>query len=281
MRRIPKMENFRGYAEEIQKQLALQSPPIAVKMLEAEQDVPEGAKRPKRDFGVCLAQCQAFAFAERNGMSIAMLKEDMWCPEPVIGYGLEEPPEFFIQGRNRYPDDVETLEAGANWARAFPRFEAGKYVGIVSGPLATVDFEPDLVLIYCNTLELTRLLLSIAYKDGHDITSQLSGHSGCVYAIVPPMKTGGCSVSLPCMGMRQYAGCQDDKITFTVPRAKLETLVLGLQQPGTGGTPVKIWTRAEYTMGNSYAELARLMGMKKADGSEIVGKPFGERVPWE
>lgn len=275
------MENFRGYAEEIQKQLALQSPPIAVKMLETEQDVPEGAKRPKRDFGVCLAQCQAFAFAERNGMSIAMLKEDMWCPEPVIGYGLEEPPEYFIQGRNRYPDDVETLEAGANWARAFPRFETGKYVGIVSAPLAMAGFEPDLVMIYCNALKLTRLLLGIAYKDGRDITSRLSGHSGCVYAVVPPMETGECYVSAPCMGMRQYGGCQDDKMTFTVPRAKLETLTLGLQQPGTGGIPVKIWTPAEYTMGNSYAKLARLMGMKKADGSEIVGKPFGERVPWE
>lgn len=142
------MENFRAYAEEIQKPLALQSPPIAVKMLEKEQDIPEGAKRPKRDFGVCLAQCQAFAFAERNGMSIALLKEDMWCLEPVIGYGLEEHPQYFLEGRNRYPDDVETLEAGANWARGFPRFEAGKYVGIVSGPLATVGFEPDLVVIY-------------------------------------------------------------------------------------------------------------------------------------
>lgn len=34
-------------------------------------------------------------------------------------------------------------------------------------------------------------------------------------------------------------------------------------------------------MGDSDVELARPMGMKKADGSEIVGKPFGERVPWE
>ena len=275
------MENFCDYAEEIQKQLALQSPPIAVKMLEKEQDIPEGAKRPKRDFGVCIAQCQAFAFAERNGMSIAMLKEDMWCPEPVIGYGLEEPPQYFLEGRNRYPDDVESLEAGANWARGFPRFEVGKYVGIVSAPLSTARFEPDLVIVSCNALSLTRLLLGMTYKDGRDITSQLSGHGGCVYAVVLPMDSGQCSISVPCMGMRQYGGCQDDKMTFSVPREKLETLISGLQQPGAGQIPVKIWTRAEYTMGNSYAELARLMGMKKADGSEIAGKPFGERVPWE
>ena len=108
------MKNFPRYAEEIQRQLALQGLSLAVKMLEKGEDIPEGAKRPKKDFGVCLAQCQAFAFAERYGMSIAMLKEDMWCPEQVLGYGLEEPPRYFLEGRNRYPDDVESLEAGAN-----------------------------------------------------------------------------------------------------------------------------------------------------------------------
>jgi len=83
------------------------------------------------------------------------------------------------------------------------------------------------------------------------------------------------------MGIRRYGGYQDDKIIFTVPREKLEALILGLKQSGTGELPVKIWTCAEYTLGDSYAELARLMGMKKADGSEIVGKPFEERLPWE
>lgn len=275
------MKEFRSYAEEIQRQLGLQSLPFAVKLLEREEDIPEGAKRPKKDFGVCLAQCQAFTFTERYGMSIAMLKEDMWCPEPVIGYGLAEPPTYFLEGHNRYPDDVETLEAGGNWARALPRFEAGKYVGIVSAPLTTANIEPDLIIIYCNSVQLTRLLLGSAYKDGNDITSRLSGHAGCVYAVVPPMQTGECNVSTPCMGIRQYGGCQDDKMIFTVPGEKLETLTFGLTQSGTGEIPVKIWTRAEYTLGNSYAELARLMGMKKADGSEIVGKPFGERLPWE
>jgi uncharacterized protein (DUF169 family) len=274
------VKQFHSHAEEIQKQLALQSSPLAVKMLVKEEDIPEGAKRPKKDFGVCLSQCQVFAVVERYGMTIAMLKEDMWCPEPVIGYGLEEPPRFFLEGRNRYPDGVETLEAGANWARDFPRFEVGKYVGIISAPLAKVNFEPDLVLIYCNPAQLLRLILGIAYKDGRDITSRLGGHVACVYAVVPPMQSGECYVWLPCRGIRRYGGCQDDKMGFTIPRARLEDLVLGLKQSGTGELPVQIWTRAEYTLIDSYAELARMMGMKKADGSEIRGKPFGERLPW-
>ena len=68
-----------------------------------------------------MSTCQCFSLSRRFGTTIAQLKEDMWCPEPVLGFGLAEPPRYFLEGRNRYPDGVETLEAGANWAREFPR----------------------------------------------------------------------------------------------------------------------------------------------------------------
>ena len=44
------MEELRSYTEEIQKQLKLQSPPLAVKMLEKGEAIPQDAKRPKTDF---------------------------------------------------------------------------------------------------------------------------------------------------------------------------------------------------------------------------------------
>ena len=77
-----------------------------------------------------------------------MLKEDMWCFEPVIGLGLAEPPAYFLEGHYRLPRNVETLEAGSNCAHEFPRLEVGKYIGIASAPLTTANFEPDLVKKY-------------------------------------------------------------------------------------------------------------------------------------
>ena len=47
---------------------------------------------------------------------MAMLREDMWCPEPVMGFGLQEPPDYFMEGNNRYPRDVSTPEAGKVYA---------------------------------------------------------------------------------------------------------------------------------------------------------------------
>jgi len=271
--------NFRKYAEEIERHVRPTTYPFAVRMLRSMDEVPEGAKRPKRDFGKCLSACQGFTLARRYGMSIAMLKEDMWCPEPVIGFGLAETPQYFLEGHNRYPGSVENLKAGANWAQEFPRLEVGQYIGVVVAPLSIANFEPDVVVIYCNSAQLLRLLLATAYKDGRDVTSRLSGHAACVYAVVPAMQTGKCYVSVPCRGDRNRAGAQDDEIIFTVPRARLDDLVLGLGKEGTGSVPTTPMMVPEHKLTPSYAEMARLMGMKKSDGRVIQG--YSEKLPYE
>ncbi len=271
--------NLRKYMEEIERHVRPSTHPFAVRMLRSAEEIPEGAKRPKSDFGKCLSACQGFTLARRYGMSIAMLKEDMWCPEPVIGFGLAETPQYFLEGHNRYPSGVESLEAGANWAREFPRLKFGQYVGVVAAPLSEANFDPDVVVIYCNSAQLLRLLLAIAYRDGRDVTSSLSGHAACVYAIVPAMLTDKCCVAVPCRGDRGRAGAQDDEIIFTVPRARLDDLVLGLGKGGTGSLPTTPMMVPEYKLSPSYARMARLMGMKRADGSEIQG--YSETLPYE
>ncbi len=271
------MSKWNEYAERIEEHIRPMSYPLAIKLLESEKDIPEGAIRPKRDFGTCLSTCQCLALSRKFGTTIVQLKEDMWCPEPVIGFGLAEPPQYFLEGNNRYPDGVETLEAGANWAREFPRFEVSKYIGVVSAPLKTSNFEPDLAVIYCNSAQLLRLLLGIAYKDGRDITTRLGGHAACVYAVVPAMEKNECQASVPCRGDRGYAGAQDDEMIFSIPKEKLEDLVLGLEQDGTGAIPTRFSMKPEYRLSVPYAKIARLMGMKKGDGSEIKGYTGRER----
>ena len=141
------------------------------------------------------------------------------------------------------------------------------------------NFEPDLVMIYCNSAQLLRLLLGIAYKDGRDVTSRLSGYAACVYSVVPAIQTGQCQVAVPCGGDRARAGAQDNEMIFTVPRKKLEDLMLGLEQEGTGKIPTRISMIPEYQMSVGYAKMARLMGMKKADGTDIKG--YTESAPYE
>jgi hypothetical protein len=105
----------------------------------------------------------------------------------------------------------------------------------------------------------------------------LGGHAACVYTVVPPIIKGQCHVAVPCRGDRGRAGAQDDELIFSVPKDQIERLAHGLEQEGTGSVPTRFSMNAEYKLSPSYAEMARRMGMKKADGSEIKGYTAAER----
>jgi hypothetical protein len=64
---------------------------------------------------------------------------------------------------------------------------------------------------------------------------------------------------------------------FSVPRSQLGRLANGLEQEGTGSYPTGFSMEPEYKLSGSYTEIARLMEMRKADGSEIVGYEKKER----
>ena len=258
-----KLSVFHEYGEELEKRLRLQSFPLALKLLEKEEDIPKGAQRPLRDFGYHLALCQGFALSRREGTTLAMLKEDMWCFEPVIAYGLAEPPEYFLEGYNRFPRDVKTLEAGANYARELPRLEFGKYIGVVSAPLITATFEPDVIMIYCNSVQLSLLLLGREHKDGLNLKCSLSSHAACVYGVVPVIQSGECQVAVPCRGDRYGAMAGDDEMVFTVPKGRLEDLIMGLRHVYETGSklPKGYKMEHEYELSPGYAEIGEMLGM--------------------
>lgn len=253
---------YQEYGEELDRRLRLKTFPLALKLLEKEADIPEGTKRPRRDFGHHLSLCQTFQMSRREGKVIAMLMEDHWCFEPVVGFGLGQPPDFFMEGHNRYPKDVATLEAGKHYAEEFPRLKVGKYIGMVSAPLRTTPFEPDIVMIYCDSAQLCLLLLGREYKEGYNLKCSLSGHAACVYGVVPALQRGECQVAVPCRGDHYRAMAGDEEMIFTAPRRKLEDLMLGLRRIETTGSklPVGYSFRPEYPLLESYEKIAKMMG---------------------
>jgi uncharacterized protein (DUF169 family) len=263
------VSEFNEYGTRILNELRLMSDPIAIKMIESESDIPSNAKRPTKDFDGCMSTCQCFALSRRSGITIAQLFDDMWCPMPAIGYGLADPPGLFIEGKTRHPRGIRHLEDAKEWVQTFPRFEVGKYAGVVSAPLVSATFEPDVALFYCNSAQMLKLLLGAEYADGKDIETVIAGHSACVYSVVPPILRNNYWVSIPCKGERGRAGTQDHEIIFSAPRHRIGELAVGIEQDSTGSIPTRFSMKAEYAMSAGYAEVAREMGMKRADGSEI------------
>ena len=256
------ISEFNSYGEELERSLLLRTAPIAVKMLEKEEDIPKEAIRPKRDRGYHLAQCQAFAMSRRRRETIAMLKEDNWCWAPLIGYGLEKP----IEGHPalHYIYIVENMEAAKRVAKNFPRLEYEKYIGILSAPLKTASFVPDLVLIYSNTAQLRSMLLAVKYKEGFLVTSQFDPIDSCVYSVVPVILNGQYRITLPDPGDYERAGAGEDEIIFSVPAGKLEELMSGLrhfEEMKMGYTNFTMDIRPDFPRPEFYKELYKMWGL--------------------
>jgi len=261
---MPTLNDFNSYGEELEKRLLLKTFPVAIKLLEREGEIPEAATRPKRDIGCHIALCQGFSMSRREGAMMALLKEDQWCYVPIIAYGIAEPPNYVLEGNIEYPERIADLEAARSVVKNAPRLEYGKYVGIVSAPLKSTVFEPDLVIIYCNSAQLRSLLSGMRYKDGYRVTSTLEPGGACVQCTVPVILSGECQVTVPCMGDRRLALAQDDEMIFSVPKGRLEDLMIGIRHFDEAGVgfPVKFLTRPDYPLSDKYKKVGNMIGME-------------------
>lgn len=206
------LSEIRRHGEELERLMLLRTHPLAVKMLETEMDVPHGAIRPKRDLGYHLAQCQAFSLSRRKGMVVAMLKEDNWCWGPIMAYGLVDQ-----RIAAEFPEISEQV-------KKLPHLAHGKYEGILSGPLRSTDFVPDVVLIYCNAAQLNNMLHSLSFVDEGMVTTPLYPIGSCALSVVPAL-SGQYAVTLPDPGELGRGQAAEDEIIFSLPRQKLETLL--------------------------------------------------------
>jgi uncharacterized protein (DUF169 family) len=246
---MPTLEEYRHYGEELEQSLRLKTLPIAVKMLERLEDIPKGAIRPKKDRGYHIAQCQAFAMTRRQGMTIAMLKEDNWCWAPLLAYGLvEDPHDAFV--------DAHTF---------FPRFEYGKYIGIMTGPLKSVDFEPDMVLIYSNTAQLREMIGVAKNQEKALVKSEFDPIDSCIYSVIPVITGGQYRITIPDPGDSSRAFAEDDEIIFSVPKEKLAKLVEGIKRSAEMKKRADDWShimmRPDFPRPDFYIDLFRKWGL--------------------
>ena len=221
------MEAMNAYGTDLLSLLVLRTYPIAIKMLKNESETPKGAVRPKKDLKTHYSGCQAFGIVRRRGTTLAMFLEDHWCFEPIIGYGLAEPPKDFLEGSGS-AFFVESKEGARERSNAIALLPHGKYAGMVLGPLHKANYSPDLTMIYCNPSQLRHLLFSYLRKNGRRVTSTLDPLWSCVHSVVPSLLNGECAVTIPDPGDFERAGAEDDEMILTIPAGRMKELMDGV-----------------------------------------------------
>ena len=261
------MKTIDEFASAVETYIRPATLPIAIKMLETEENLPENIRMPKKDFGVQLIPCQAFFLSRKHGIPLAMLKGDFntdLCATGSIIFGIAPPIDWWLDGNTAFETYVKTLEAAATAEKNVFRFEFGRYAGFLSSPLRKAKFEPDVVMVYCNSAQAMSLVAASRYEDGLPITTTISARAVCSDSVVQSIQTRKCQLSIPCGGDRSLAYAGVDEIVFTAPVDKLHTIIEGLENSSKTRAPpiMRILGVQESSLDKKYMELARRIRKK-------------------
>ena len=238
-----------------------QTYPLAIKMVSSEDEIPEGAKRPLKDYGASFTLCQALALGRKEGLTIVLDKESQSCPIALAGLGFVRPDEY-LSGKYTLAPVNRPAEVQKKAAETIPRFEFGRFKYILISPIQTANFDPDVIIFYGNGAQVMRMIQAAVFASGESLTSKSTGAGGCLLPIVVPILGGECNYAVPGNGERRLGLIADGELAFAMPRNRFEEVVKGLKLSHEGRQTYPIspgYLKLEYTFPPSYAELRKAL----------------------
>jgi uncharacterized protein (DUF169 family) len=238
-----------------------QTYPLAVKMLNRQDEIPEDAKRPLKDYGAPFALCQALALGRREGLTVVLDKDSESCPIALAGLGFVKPDEY-LGGKYKLAPTNQSPEARAKTAAGTPKLEFGRFKYIVISPIQKARFDPDVIVFYGNGAQVMRMIQAAVFASGQALTSRSTGSGGCLLPTVAPILEGECKYVVPGNGERRLGLIADGEMAFAMPKNRFEQVTEGLKLSHEGRQTYPIspgYLMLEYKMPPSYAELRKAL----------------------
>lgn len=236
-RSVEELQGYRELGKSLTEILRLQYFPLAIRLVESEDEFPERTKRPSF-LNMRITMCQGFAMSRRIGWTVGLTADDMKCTPNLIAYGFAE-----LEDQNAFKEAFteaframnyyETDEIAEKAVSGMPHLEPGRYKGVAVSPLAWTRITPDLVLIYCNSAQAMRLIQATVYKTGERVTTPLSGlGASCIEGVLRTFLTKKPGLVVPGAGDRAFGTTQDHELTFTIPKEMIGDVTGALRKAG-------------------------------------------------
>lgn len=243
--------------------------PLAIRMLQPGEGIPEGVKVPSKTMGEQWIVCQSIGIARRYGWGIAVGKEDVICPLAAIAFGFRKANEEYLNGFASVGMYCKDEQAATNLEASTWRFEHGAYDYVCVAPLNKASFEPHVVAVYANGAQVMRLVHASLYKRGGRIASTCGGRLDCAEIVIQTLTSNEPKVILPCNGDRVFGMAQDNEMAFAFPWSYAQEIVEGLEGTHKGGTryPITVAMRETVTMPKSYQDLMKMLAESEKPAS--------------
>ncbi|WP_407282595.1 DUF169 domain-containing protein [Methanolobus sp. WCC1] len=216
-------EDIQKYGNELRDILQMNTSPVAVLLVKADEKIPKGIPR----IDETVRHCQMVDNVRRLGKPFYATLEDHQCKGGAAVMGLVEMSPKLRSGELYYNlNHFATVDSARTTMENVPMVEANSIKAVVYAPLEKATFKPDVVLIIANPRQVMQLSQALLHKDGGRVKSGFAGkQSICADGVSYPYLTGEAGVTVGCSGSRKYTEIQDEELIMSVPVDMLAQLV--------------------------------------------------------
>jgi len=212
-------------SEKVSTYLRLRTYPLGFKLFKTLKEAEKVGWRPPNK----LLTCQVINMARIHGRALIATAEDSLCVIGAVTLGLMETPPHMASGeiflKLGYISDPEKAKKYQEClARLEPVYEA-----FAVKPLERANFEPDVMLLYGNSAQISLALFALSVRYSERLQLSMFGESALCGGIAQAMSVGKPQISIPCFGERVFAGTADDEILLIMPFPDLPDLISGLE----------------------------------------------------
>jgi uncharacterized protein (DUF169 family) len=221
------MDQYAEKSRIIKEKLSLASEPIGYRRLEKAEELDHipGVIRWNRPSMFC----QIPFMARVGGLTVGLTSDAPLGERCKRIHGLLATDEkAMLQeakmlSRTWMPSPEEGLKQQAD----YPRIPPGE--AIVVGPLASGNFEPEVILIYGNPAQLMMLMCGLQKIQYERFQFHFIGEGACVDSLGECFNSGKPALAIPCYGERSMGQVKDDEIVIALPPADLTRAMEGLE----------------------------------------------------
>ncbi|MDD3977783.1 MAG: DUF169 domain-containing protein [Methanomicrobium sp.] len=224
------MQNKPDYAEiskKLVETLNLPQSPVAVKLAKSPEGIPEGVNEIEK----AVRHCQMVAMAGVEGKIFYARGDKHACAGGGWALGVKEITPSLQTGEFYFK-----LGKYESWASCMRTIKSVPFVhktasvepatyATVYAPLEKTPFDPHVVIIIAQPVQMLKFAQAILYKMGGRIHSEFSGiQSVCADACAQPYLTGKPNISLGCDGSRKFSGINDELMVMGIPGEMIEEI---------------------------------------------------------
>ena len=219
------LEKNQKYAEVIASKVKLTCKPVAMKLIESEDDVPEGFELIDQK----VRHCEMVRKASLGKKFYSTVEEQM-CLGGAGSIGLRDMPEKLANGEKYFSlgrfKDLETAKSVTSKLSIVE----DKHWGMIYAPLDEADFKADVIQVITEPVGGMKLAQSIVYSSGDKVNPSFAGiQSLCGDAFANPYISGGFNFTLGCDGSRKAADIKDNEMTIGISAEKIDDVISGLE----------------------------------------------------